>query len=117
LRDKSFPALYWHPETGEAAVYNSAAEVPTGHLDHHPKHFDGLNPPPPARDPDVIPMTREEIVAVLKESEIKFAANAGIKSLYSLLVSSVKEHLTAEGIEFPETATGPELLELVPKQE
>lgn len=116
MKDKSFPAMKWHPETGESGIFNSASEVPEGWLDHHP------NAKEPIKEKEVVkptglPMTKAEIQDALKTGGISAPANASAKSLYDLLVTSLRDHLTEANVTFPETATAPELLALVPKSE
>lgn len=116
-KDKAFPALYWPPDGGAPVTYNSAADVPTGWLPQHPKHFDGQKKPPAASTPAAaIPMDKPSILAALKAGNVPYSANIGQQAAYNLLVSSLKKHLTEAGIQFPETATGPELLALLPKE-
>lgn len=113
-----FPGMRWDPNTGEAQVFQSAAEVPEGFLDYHPS-----NPPEvvkvatEAGATDALPMTREEIIKELTDGGIPFKAKAKDAVLYAALLDALKAHLLASEIEFPETATGPELLALVPKPE
>lgn len=113
-KNQAFPALFWHPETGDAEVYHAAVDVPEGHLPYHPNHKEARDAAPKVA-PTLPPLTKDEIKAKLDAFEIKYAPNLGQKALYELLVRSLKEHFTAEGVAFDENATAPELLELLPK--
>lgn len=117
LKDAKFPAFYWGPD-GQRELFTSAAEVPTGWTDTHPKHYDGQKPPPgPKTTAPVIPMTKAEIVAELKAANIPYQNNIGQQAAYNLLVGELKKHLTEASIPFPETADGPALLALVKPKE
>lgn len=114
-----FPGMRWNPDTCENQVFQSAEEVPAGWVDYHPS-----NPPEAVESvelvkavPDSLPMSRKEIVKVLNDGGISFDAKAKVPALYDLLVDSLKAHLTEAKIEFPASATGPELLALVPQPE
>lgn len=111
-----FPGMRWHPKTGVPQVFQKAEEVPEGYLDYHPS-----NPPEGAKAEETtgeaLPMTRDAIVAELSEGGIYFKKKAPTDELYALLVGSLQAHLKDAAIPFPEDATGPELLALVPKPE
>lgn len=112
--------MRWHPVSGESQTFETINEVPEGWLDYHPHGDDAKaksEKPKAAAKSDEVPMTREEIVAALNAGEVKFAPNAGLKSLYTLLVKNLKEHLTILEVKFDETASGPELLEILNKAE
>jgi hypothetical protein len=114
---KKFPGMRWHPITGENQIFQAESEVPEGYLNYHP-----ANPPEGVEKaletkPEALPMTRKEIVKVLNDGGIIFDPKAKVPALYDLLVASLKAHLIASETAFPETATGPELLALVPQPE
>lgn len=115
MKDRHYPALKWHPHTGESQVFNAAHEVPADWLDHHPASADAQKPAPKVNS-DVLPMTRNEIVAELTAGAIPFKANQSNKALLELLDKSVREHLTSNNIDIPEGADVKALLALVPKQ-
>lgn len=110
-----FPGMRWHPETAVPQVFQKAEEVPEGYLDYHPS-----SPPEVVKlavEAAALPMTREAIVAELTDGGIPFKAKAKTEVLYAALLDALKAHLVASEIEFPENATGPDLLALVPKPE
>ena len=111
-----FPAYMWSPE-GEKRVFEKAEDVPEGWLDHHPNHFDGRKPPPPAKAAAPTPMTRDEIVAALDAGAIPFSKNAGTKALYDQLAAKVVEALKERGIPFDPKADTRVLLGLLPPPE
>ena len=115
-KDPNYPAMKFHPQTGESRVFHTAEDVPEGWLNKHPAHVDDTKPAP-AQKSATLPMTRDEIKAALDAGEIAYKKNAGDKALYDLLVASLKTHLTEAGIQFPEDADGPALLALVPPAE
>lgn len=116
MKDPKFPGMRWHPETGENRIFNSAAEVPDGWQDRHPADTADAKPaPPPTANP--LPMSKAEVKAALTAGGIAFEPRLGHKALYEILVVSLKEHLTAAGIEFPADATAPQLLALVSNNE
>jgi hypothetical protein len=83
-KDPKFPALMWHPETGEASVFNSAEEIPEGYLDKHPKHAGDVKPIVKTE------LSRSEIIAALRERGIEFAPATGTPKLYDLLVNAIE---------------------------
>lgn len=107
-----YPAMKWHPETGEATVYNSPHEVPEGHLDQHPASLEKTPALKPSA-PSALPMTKAEIVTALKAGNIEYPATAGAKALYDLLDKTLREHLTANNVTIPDNANVPALLALV----
>ena len=112
----AFPAYMWSPE-GEKRVFEKAEDVPEGWLDHHPNHFDGQKPPPPAKAAAPTPMTRDEIVAALIAGEIPFSKNAGTRALYDQLTAKVKVALKAHKIHYSDEMDTRKLLELLPPTE
>lgn len=110
-----FPGMRWHPETGVPQVFQKAEEVPDGYLDYHPSNLP--ESVKLAIEASTLPMTREAIVAELTDGGIAFKTKAKTEVLYATLLDALKVHLVASEIEFPENATGPELLALVPKPE
>lgn len=113
-KDKNYPAYKWHPQTGDAKIFESASEVPEGWLDTHPANLKNVTTDAPKSDE--LPMSRDEIKDALKAGNIEFVSNAKTPALYALLVENLQSHLKDAGVEFPENATAPELLALVPKQ-
>lgn len=115
MKNHEFPAMRWHPITGEMQVFHAAHDVPADWLTYHPASADGQKPAPKVK-PNELPMTKEEIVAALESGGIKFKATQGVKALYELLDANLREHLAANKIDIPEGATVPALLSLIPKQ-
>lgn len=117
----SSPKMLWHPETGESRIFNGNETPPADWLDHHPadENHDAVEKVAGVKDAlepaavDVLPMTRAEIRIALEDAGIAYAKNAKAATLYDLLLTSLRAHLTAENIEFALDATAPELLKLV----
>lgn len=83
-----FPGMRWSP-TGEARVFTSAAEVPEGWTDYHPDSATEAAPAP-ADKTSALPLTREQIIAALKERGADAKPNASTKSLYDKLLLLVE---------------------------
>jgi hypothetical protein len=124
--------MRWHPVTGEPTVYNNEAEVPAGHLDHHPDDPNHAKPaveaakpaaeskparvkaePKPKAEVDPNAMTRKEIRVALDEGGIEYDKTAETDVLAALLNEKVRAVLTEQGREFPENASTKELLGLL----
>lgn len=123
-QNPGFPAMKWHPQTGEATVFNKSQDVPDGYLDEHPDNLSGTARAeavaaaavkPPASDE--LCLTREEIMAELHESGLSYKKNTPTKALYDMLVEALKEYLAENEVEFPADADAKALLALVPKPE
>lgn len=126
-KDPHYPAMKWHPVTGEYVVCQNESEVPEGYIDTHPNNL----PPakaeeavkayaasvPAAGFPAKLPMKKADIITALTEGGIAHDPAAKAIVLYDALLASLKAHLTEAEVEFPENATAPELLALVPKPE
>lgn len=112
MKDREYPAMKWHPETGASEIFNSASDVPEGYLDCHPNSVQD-NRPPPAPKAGVLPMTKAEMVAALKAGNIEYPANAGAKALYELLDGKLREHLATNNVPVPEGADVRALLTLI----
>lgn len=123
----SSPKMLWHPDTGESRIFSGSETPPADWLDHHPadgNHVGAEEMPDTlhtkaaaaaklAPADDALPMTRAEIRIALEDAGIAYAKNAKDATLYDLLLTSLRAHLTAENIEFPPNAAAPELLKLV----
>lgn len=118
------PRMRWHPTTGESQVFTADSDVPEGWLDHHPddaRHAAVEKQPDPskAKAPAgaaaavALPMTRDEIKAALDKAEIAYAKNAKDQTLYDLLLTSLRQYLTAQTVPFNDTDDAPALLKLV----
>lgn len=106
-----FPALKWDPETGECREFTKAGDVPAGWLNTHPNNL----PKAEKVEPAPLPLSRKEVLKALKDGGIEFAASADHRSLYDLLLQSVKASLTEAGIAFDaESTDAKELLGLFP---
>src|SRR5690242_2512216 len=93
------PIMAWHPETGEAQVYASEANVPEGHLPHHPKDANkaaAVKEKEAAAQPD---MTRDEIVAALTAGGVTFNPKAKQKELATVLREAVTKALVESGVD------------------
>lgn len=125
--DQHFPAMMWHPETGESRVFNTAADVLEGWLDTHPANatrVDAIAAAKPSAKPAAapkgsngLPMTREEITIALLEGGVQFKRNHDDKRLYDTLMAALKKALDERGVQYAPDATAPALLELLPKPE
>lgn len=119
MADPNYPAMKWHPETGEAKTFTSADEVPEGWLDTHPSNLpatpDAGAASVPAR-PDPLPMSRDAIKKALDDAGITYAKNAKDQTLYDLLVSELRAHLTDQDIHWAETDDAPTLINLLPPE-
>lgn len=105
-----YPAMKWHPVTGEYILANDASEVPAGYLDTHPNNLPAVTVAPPAR------MDRKDIILCLQDGAIPYKANAPTKALYELLLLGLKAALSAAEIAFDQESTdATALLSLFPK--
>lgn len=115
-----YPAMKWHPETGEPTVFNAPGDVPAGYLDRHPNDPAGKvevkKPDAPAKVPALC-LTRKEIRAELDAGGIAYEKDEPTAVLYDKLVAALKAHLEAAEVEFDEAADAKALLALVPKPE
>lgn len=113
-----YPAMKWHPETGEMRVYAKAEHVPEGWLDTHPAnlaHVQALAAAAPK--PVKLSLTRQEILAALHEGGIEHNIKAKTQDLHERLRERCVAHLTDAGVEFDAAADTKALLELIPKPE
>jgi hypothetical protein len=108
----------WDPETGEQKVFDSPeAREAEGWLDHHPLDEDkGGAGPGGGADDESDDLTRDEIVAALKEGGIKHNARAATLTLLSTLDSSLRVALKAKGIAFEDATPTRDLLALIKGQ-
>jgi hypothetical protein len=113
MKNQQFPAMMWHPITGEAVTVNSAAEVPDGYLDQHPNSLAEAEKATPEKPAVGLPMDRAAIVAALNEGEIAFKKNAPTGALYNQLTASLRDALASANVTAPDSAEAPELLEMV----
>lgn len=117
----AFPALRWDPETGEARQFDNEGDVPEGWLSYHPNDEAAAAAAGAKVEKtevvEVLPLSREEIIAALTAGKISFKKNAKDKTLYELLLTSVKAALTEAKIEHDAASTDAKaLLELFPKE-
>lgn len=113
---KDFPAMFWNQDTAESKIVNSADEVPAGWKPYHPSSADKAKPvqEQPAAKPT---LTKAEVIQHLTAGEVEHNTTASHKSLYELLLTSVKAALTDAKIPFDENSTDAKaLLELFPKE-
>lgn len=117
--DMAYPAMKWHPETGEARAFTKAGDVPDGWLDTHPNNISVVDKAA-ANNKDVVgkpvplPLTRKEMVAALQQGGIAFDPAAKVDVLYAVLTEAVKKFLTDAEIEFDPALDTKALLALVP---
>lgn len=112
-KDPNFPAMKWHPQTGEVKLCHKADDVPEGWIDTHPANLANVAQPAPVK----LPMKRKDIVAALSEGGITFDVKSPTYDLYALLVENLKAALTEAEIEFAADADANTLLGLLPKPE
>lgn len=119
MTDPNYPAMKWHPETGEAKTFTSADEVPKGWLDTHPNNLpanpDAGSASVPAR-PDPLPMSRDAIKKALDDAGITYAKSAKDQTLYDLLVSELRAHLTSQGVAWGKGDDATTLIHLLPPE-
>lgn len=113
----AFPAMRWHPTTGEWQIFKTADEVPEGWLNHHPEHKTEKEAPPPPQKKSSLDLTRPEIMEALSAGDIEFKQNTGTAALYVLLTEKVKAVLNERNIAFDDSAGTKALLGLLPAQE
>lgn len=118
--------MRWHPTTGEPTIFNDLAEIPEGHLDHHPNdpaHAASKATPAPkmaiAEKPKepALALTRKEIRMALGEGGIAYDKNAPTKDLYDLLDKNLRAVLTEMEVPFDAAADAKTLLGLLPPGE
>lgn len=126
-KDLNFPAMMFHPETGEGKVFKTAGEVPEGYLSFHPKDparkakdaleaakvVDAKPAAAVAKAVD-IPMTRDEIIAALNSGGIPFDDNAKTRALHNQLRDAVHAALIEAKISYVDNAPTKDLLALLP---
>lgn len=113
-KDPNFPAMMWHPTTGENRVFTAAVDVPDGWLDHYPTGEADAEPAKPADAPDAaLPMTRDEIKTALDTLRVKYAKNARDATLYGMLIEALHEDLASAGVAFDPEAAAPALIVLL----
>lgn len=117
-KDPNFPAMKWHPATGEMRVFTKADDVPEGWIDTHPCNItaDAVGKAPTAPTSN-LSMKRKQVVRALTDGGIDFAADASHADLYALLVEKLQATLTEAEIAFDPAADAAALLELLPKPE
>jgi hypothetical protein len=111
------PVMAWHPETGESHVYPSEANVPVGHLPHHPKDASKAMPVKAKDAADQTNMTRAEIAAALTAGGVSFNPNAKHKELASVLREAVIKAITDAEVMFDPDLSTKQLMELLPPAE
>jgi hypothetical protein len=95
---EAYPALKWHPETGDCKQFERADDVPDGWLDTHPANQLAA----PVLNAAAI--TREEIVSALKAGNVVHKASEGTSKLLALLTREVHDTLKRLGHEFDPSA-------------
>jgi hypothetical protein len=125
---KFYPARKFDPKTGESQVFNAAADVPDGWLDH-PNAPETAHKTLSADEKEAIaakeaeaaaeaalPMDRSKIVEALNLGEIPFKKKASTVVLYNLLRDSAMQALTDAGVAFDTNSDAPTLLELLTRE-
>lgn len=113
-----YPAMKWHPETGEAKVFHKAEDVPDGYLDTHPSNLANVaaanqEASKKLNKAKTLPLSKDEIIAALVEGGIGYPKQASAKALYDLLTEKVKAALTEAGTSFDPEADTKTLLGLL----
>lgn len=111
-----FPALFWKPD-GTSFTANSAADVAEGDTPYHPKNApveaDKVEAAPPVTGKPTL--NKAETVAALASGGVEHDPAKSHKSLYELLLDSVKAALTEAKVEFDTASTdAKELLAKLP---
>lgn len=92
-----YPALKWHPETGECRQFAKADDVPEGWLDTHPVNVKNAATVAAGKLPDI---TRQEIIAHLEAGHVEYNKAHSAKQLHKLLTTEVHATLKGLGREF-----------------
>ena len=100
-KDQNYPALRWHPETGEAIEVNSVSEDNEIYLSHHPEDPDKVAAV--IKADDAMPMGR--VKALLDQGGVAYATNAKADTLRRALRGALTEQLDARGIGFSDSDT------------
>jgi hypothetical protein len=116
-----FPGQRWDPATGDTRVFQEAGEVPEGWIDRYPTPEEMADAKVAVKNTavaDALPLTRAQITDYLKAGNVPYQGNASTRSLYDLLVASLKEALAAlpTPVTAPEDADVPALLALFPAE-
>lgn len=112
-KDPNFPAMKWHPKTGESRVFTAAEDVPEGWIDTHPNNVIAKDAPAP----DELPLTKKQIKTELDAAGVTYPPTAGAKALYELLSDSLKTFCAENEIPYEADMSVLTLLELVKKPE
>lgn len=104
-----FPALYWKPD-GTNFTANSAADVAEGDTPYHPNSAPVAapkvaTPKVEAAAPVKPTLTKAETVAALNSGGVEHDAAKPHKTLYELLLTSVKAALSEAKVDFDDTST------------
>lgn len=99
-----FPALYWKPD-GTSFTANSAADVTEGDTPYHPNSAPVAAPKTEAAAPVKPTLTKAETVAALNSGGVEHDAAKPHKTLYELLLTSVKAALSEAKVDFDDTST------------
>jgi hypothetical protein len=111
-----FPAMYWRAN-GESYIANTGSEIEEGSTPYHPDNAPAKAETPSEPQKAGAPtLTKEETILQLQAGQIEHDPALSHKKLYVLLLSGIKNALTAANIEHDATSTDAKaLLELFPK--
>lgn len=122
MKDLNYPAMKWHPETGESRVFIAPEDVPAGWIDTHPNNL-----PPDVKpvaealaakiEGDALPLTKKQIKVELDAAGVTYPATANVKALYELLSDTLKTFCANNDIAYEPNADVPTLLALVKQPE
>ena len=107
-KDTQYPCYRWDAE-GNAHRCETAADANPAWTDQHPSNCSVEK----VVEPEVIPMSRVEIVTALNEGGIEFKKNSPTPALYKQLGYEVKAALTEAAIPFDDKADTKTLLGLL----
>lgn len=112
---QGFPAMFWNQETGESVLVKSENEIPPGYKPYHPNNAPVIAPEVASAGKPTL--TKAETIAQLSAGEVEHDPAASHKSLYALLLSSIKNALGEANIDHDANSTDAKgLLELFPKE-
>lgn len=100
-KDSTYPAMRWHPETGEAITVNSVSEDNETYLSHHPADPDKVAAVTKADDA----MPTERVKELLDQGGVSYPKNAKVETLRKTLRGALTAKLEDRGIGFATTDT------------
>lgn len=107
-----YPKQVYSPATCEMKVANNITEIPEGWIDHYPTEAEqGKAVSQPEDAPS--PLSRDQLIAALKEGSIQYNNRGNIKELESTLNNALRVTLANKNVAIPVGVTIIDLLKLV----